>query len=269
MPVVREGAIVIEPSTYLSYIILNDFSNRIIMLHKLFKIISGGEITAYTALENSHTIVIKNIRNPKITRRIDVAIPISSIILQSGLKSNIQNSIEDMGIDYYVVAKPFWCKICRLENINELFNEFIKLSNSIINNDVKNYENISIEGYYGKISIFIKELDTCDKLRIVYMKPYHYLTYGIGMHIEYFSGFYKESLKKYLASLGDCDPLAYIVSRVKNRDFEAHEFLCVNDYRKYVNLLIPKFSNRGDLYEELKEQIIKILFKSFLYINCG
>ncbi len=269
MPVVREGAIVVEPSIYLSYITLNDFSKRIIMLHEMFKAISNEEITASTTLENSHTIAVKKTRNSKITHRIDVVVPISSIILQWSLESSIQNAIEDIGIDYYVVAKPFWCKTCRLENVNELFNEFNKLSSSIINNVVKDYENISIEGYYGKINIFVKELDTKDKLYTIYMKPYHYLTYGIGMHIEYFNELYKESLKEYLTSLGDCDPLAYIVSRVRNGNIKAYEFLCVNDYRKYINLLIPKLSSRENFYEELKEQIIKILFKSLLYINCG
>ena len=266
MPVVREGAIVVEPSTYLSYITLNDFSNRITMLHKMFKTISNEEITASTTLENSHTIVVKSIRSSRITHRIDVVIPVSSIVLQWSLESNIQNTLEDIGIDYYVVAKPFWCKTCRLENVNELFNEFIKLSSSILNNS---YENISIEGYYGKIDIFVKELDIRDKLYTIYMKPYHYLTYGVGMHIEYFNELYKVSLRKYLTSLGDCDPLAYVVSRVRNRDIEAYEFLCVNDYRKYINLFIPKLSNHENFYGELKEQIIKILFKSLLYINCG
>ncbi len=202
-----------------------------------------SEETCYTLVETSSG------------RRIYLAIGVNSLFIDGD--EELKDLLRRDGIRYYINLKNVWVKACKIhseESLGTLLREVLDRledtgENECIYMDRGCNISYSMDNYVLKVCRAYSDTD----VRVVAVKPYHPIAYGVLDHTELFTRESIDVLGRYLSESTGYDTLAYILV-----DNEYKSLLDINEPSRLVRINATPRSI--DLF--------RLLMNSMLYVLC-
>lgn len=231
MPSINEGTIVIEHAS-IAKLVSRDLDG----LYALLNEVSSRSIH----ILDEPTVAIVEVGG----ERIYLALGVNSLLIED---QDFLSNIKSTGAEFYVIAKRTWANYSNTlisKGIGELLSNSLEaLSSKCFTIRTQGV----VRGECGEpLDHEISVLDRHKFIeKIIPLKPYHPVIYGVYSHVAFSSKEHSMILKKYLSELTQMDPLAYgkclgdLVSLIEVD--EVHRRVRINyvsEGRDYVLLLL-------------------------------